>query len=72
MAKCDRCGTPIADNAERCRVRLSRSWFEGYKMQGCFRKRIVERSRGIVTGTLCAECAEVVGKAIEEAMEVVA
>lgn len=67
---CDRCGSTIAENAPRYRVRLSRSWFEeDYRLQGDRRrKRLAEKSRGIVTGTLCEGCAEAVGKAIERAL----
>ena len=72
MTKCMRCGSPIGIRAERHRVRLSRSWFEGKAEEwgDAIRFRYVEKSKGLITGTLCADCAEVVGSAIEKAMEV--
>lgn len=72
MAECMRCHAPVGIRAERHRVRLSRSWYEGKAEEwgDAIRFRYVEKSKGLLSGTLCAECAGVVGKAIEEAMEV--
>lgn len=72
MAKCKRCNAPIGIRAERHRVRLSRSWYVG-KAEAwgdAIRLRYVEKSKGLLSGTLCADCAGIVGKAIEDAMEV--
>ena len=72
MAKCKRCNAPIGIRADRHRVRLSRSWYVGAFdiWDGHVRSRYVEKSKGLISGTLCADCAGIVRKAIEEAMEV--
>lgn len=70
MARCIRCHAPIEIRAERHRVRLSRSWYEGKAEEwgDAIRFRYVEKSKGLISGTLCEVCAGVVGDAIEEAI----
>lgn len=71
-AVCSRCHSQIEIKAERHRYRLARVWFEGKSAMWGDKVDFsyVERSKKLVSGTLCKECAEIVRKAIEEAMEV--
>ena len=71
-AVCTGCHSQIEIKAERHRYRLARVWFEGKSAMWGDKVDFsyVERSKKLVSGTLCKECAEIVRKAIEEAMEV--